>query len=64
MNFEQVVNSFESWSMTALGIIVCIAVMVALIDYFSNKQFSFIDFCIISCCVQGDEQWKKQIVEV
>jgi len=37
MNFEQIVNSFESWSMTALGIIVCIVVMVALIDYFSNK---------------------------
>ena len=37
MNFEQIANSFESWSMTALGIIVFIAVMVALIDYFSNK---------------------------
>jgi len=37
MNFEQIANSFESWSTTALAIIVCIAVMVALIDYFSRK---------------------------
>ena len=38
MNVEQIVNSYESWSMPALAVITFIAIVVALIDFFQKNR--------------------------